>query len=443
MFNVNKMHLLSFRVILLGFLLVILAGAGLLSLPWAAADGQRVSLLDALFTSTSAVCVTGLIVRDTAAGWSLFGKSVILLLIQIGGLGVVTTAAVFSAMLGKRISLLARSIVQDSVSAPHPAVVMRFTQFILAVTLVMELIGAVLLLPDLAAEVGLGKGAWMAVFHSVSAFCNAGFDLMPASAGTFSLISRAGSALFNIVVILLITFGGIGFWTLEDLYVQHGRLSACGLQTKLILASSAVLVLLPAAYFYCCEFESLPAGERVLASLFQSVTTRTAGFCTADFAAMSEPGLLLTICLMLTGGSPGSTAGGMKTTTLAVLVISALSVFRRQNDGTAFGRRISTETVRSAAAILAVYLGLFITASAVICGVEKLPLLTCMFESASALGTVGLSLGVTAKLGALSRCILICLMYVGRVGGLTLIFAAVPAGAQIAARFPEERVSVG
>ncbi len=443
MFNVNKLHLLSFRVILLGFLLVILAGAGLLALPWAAADGQRVSLLDALFTSTSAVCVTGLIVRDTAAGWSLFGKSVILLLIQIGGLGVVTTAAVFSAMLGKRISLLERSIVQDSVSAPHPAVVMRFTQFILAVTLVMELIGAVLLLPDLAAEFGLGKGAWMAVFHSVSAFCNAGFDLMPASAGTFSLISRAGSAFFNVVVILLITVGGIGFWTLEDLFVQRGRLSACGLQTKLILASSAVLVLLPALYFYCCEFESLPTGERVLASLFQSVTTRTAGFCTADFAAMSEPGLLLTICLMLTGGSPGSTAGGMKTTTLAVLVISALSVFRRQNDGTAFGRRISTETVRSAAAILAVYLGLFITASAVICGVEKLPLLTCMFESASALGTVGLSLGVTAKLGALSRCILICLMYVGRVGGLTLIFAAVPAGAQIAARFPEERVSVG
>ena len=443
MFNVNKLHLLSFRVILLGFLLVILAGAGLLALPWAAADGQRVSLLDALFTSTSAVCVTGLIVRDTAAGWSLFGKSVILLLIQIGGLGVVTTAAVFSAMLGKRISLLERSIVQDSVSAPHPAVVMRFTQFILAVTLVMELIGAVMLLPDLAAEFGLGKGAWMAVFHSVSAFCNAGFDLMPASAGTFSLISRAGSALFNVVVILLITVGGIGFWTLEDLFVQRGRLSACGLQTKLILASSAVLVLLPALYFYCCEFESLPAGERVLASLFQSVTTRTAGFYTADFAAMSEPGLLLTICLMLTGGSPGSTAGGMKTTTLAVLVISALSVFRRQNDGTAFGRRISTETVRSAAAILALYLGLFITASAVICGVEKLPLLTCMFESASALGTVGLSLGVTAKLGTLSRCILICLMYVGRVGGLTLIFAAVPAGAQIAARFPEERVSVG
>ena len=443
MFNVNKLHLLSFRVILLGFLLVILAGTGLLALPWAAADGRSVPLLDALFTSTSAVCVTGLIVRDTAAGWSLFGKSVILLLIQIGGLGVVTTAAVFSALLGKRVSLLARSIVQDSVSAPHPGVVMRFTKFILALTLFAELVGAVLLLPDLAGEFGLLKGAWMALFHSVSAFCNAGFDLMPATTGSFSLISRAGSTLFNIVVMLLITVGGIGFWTLEDLFVRRGRISACCLQTKLILTFSALLVLLPAAYFYCCEFAALPAGERVLASLFQSVTTRTAGFCTADFAAMSEPGLLLTICLMLTGGSPGSTAGGMKTTTLAVLVISSLSVFRRQSDGTVFGRRVSVETVRSAAAILAVYLGLFITASAVICGVEKLPLLTCMFETASALGTVVLSLGITAKLGALSRCILICLMYVGRVGGLTLIFATVPAGAQSSARFPEENVAVG
>ena len=443
MFNVNKLHLLSFRVILLGFLLVILAGTGLLALPCAAADGRGVPLLDALFTSTSAVCVTGLIVRDTAAGWSLFGKTVILLLIQIGGLGVVTTAAVFSAMLGKRVSLLQRSIVQESVSAPRPAGVMQFTLFILAVTLCIELFGAVLLMPDFVGEFGAVKGIGMAVFHSVSAFCNAGFDLMPSGGGTFSLISRVGSPLVNVTVMLLIAVGGIGFWTLEDLFVQRGHVSRCGLQTKLVLTTSAVLVLIPAGLFFLYEFAGLPAGQRFWASLFQSVTTRTAGFCTVDFAAMSEQGQLLTICLMLVGGSPGSTAGGMKTTTLAVLILSALAVFRRQNDGTAFGRRVPVETVRSAAAILALYLVLFITAAVVISRVEQLPLGTCMFETASAIGTVGLSLGITARLGALSRVILIFLMYIGRVGGLTLIFAAVPSDGPAYARYPEENVTVG
>lgn len=438
----KKPQLTSFQIILLGFLAVILAGTGLLLLPVSTQDGVSPAFSDALFTATSAVCVTGLVVRDTATYWSGFGKGVLLLLIQIGGLGVVTTATIFSTLSGRRISLRQRSVMQDSVSASQVGGIVRFTLFILTATLCAEGAGALLLLPGFAKEFGVLKGLWMSVFHAVSAFCNAGFDMMGEKGQFSSLTSYAGNAWVNAVIMLLIVVGGVGFRTMQDIG-EHGiHLRRYRLQSKLILAVSGALILVPAALFYVFEYRALPTGERVLTSLFQSVTTRTAGFNTADFAAMSQPGRMLSVFLMLIGGSPGSTAGGMKTTTVAVLIVSAVSVFRRRESATAFGRRLPGEAVRSAAAILAVYLGLFLTVAALISRIEALPLGDTLFEAASAVGTVGLTTGITPSLGTVSRLLLIFLMYFGRVGGLTLIFAALPAGER-GGKYPEEQVAVG
>ncbi|MBE7003942.1 MAG: Trk family potassium uptake protein [Ruminococcaceae bacterium] len=436
-------RLSTFQTILLGFLLVILIGAVLLSLPIAGKNRQGTPFLDALFTATSALCVTGLVVRDTATYWSIFGKVVILLLIQIGGLGVVTIATVFTRLAGKKIGLQQRSVLQDSVAAPQLGGIIQYMKWILTVTLVTEAAGAVLLFTVFAGEYGVPKGLALSVFHSISAFCNAGFDLMGEKARFSSMTFYHNNVSINVVLMLLIVVGGIGFQTLDDIRTNRTRLGRYRLQSKLILVTSAVLILIPAILFYFFEYAHLSGGERVLVSLFQSVTTRTAGFNTADFAEMSEAGQLLSILLMLVGGCPGSTAGGMKTTTLAVLVIAAVAVFRRRERGAVFGRTVPAGIVRSAAAILVAYLTLFLTVSAIICRVEELTLLTAMFETASAIGTVGLTLGVTPQLGQLSKCLLIFLMYFGRVGGLTLIFAALPNAEPVCARFPEETVSVG
>ena len=435
-------RLTSFQIILHGFFAVILLGAALLALP-VASRGEAATGLDALFTATSALCVTGLVVRDTATSWSIFGKAVILILIQIGGLGVVTMATLLTVMAGKRVGLRQRSVLQESVAAPRLGGILGYTRFILRATLILEAAGALALFPTFARAYDVGKGAAYAVFHAVSAFCNAGFDLMGEAEAFSSLTAWRASAAVNIAVMLLIVLGGLGFGTLNDVRTHGLALRRYRLQSKLVLVTSAVLILLPAAWYYLVELGELTGGERVLAALFQSVTTRTAGFNTVDYAVMSETGRLLTILLMLVGGSTGSTAGGMKTTTLAVLLLSAAAVFRRKPYPTAFGRTIGTQTLRAASAILTAYLTLFLAASGVICRVEELPLLTAMFETASAIGTVGLTLGVTPQLGAASKLLLIFLMYFGRVGGLTMIFAALPKDGNACARYPEETVSVG
>lgn len=439
----KRRSLSSFQIILIGFFLVILIGAVLLALPVSDKGGHGTPFLDALFTATSALCVTGLVVRDTATYWSRFGKSIILVLIQIGGLGVVTIATVFTTLAGKKIGLRQRSVLQDSIAAPQLGGIMLYLRFIITATLVTEATGALLLLPVFAGEYGMMKGIAFSVFHAISAFCNAGFDLTGEKAVFSSLTYYRASIPVNIVIMLLIIIGGIGFQTLDDIWTNWYQIHRYRLQSKLILVTSAVLIIFPAIVFYCFEFAGLPSNERILSALFQSVTTRTAGFNTADYAKMSETGQLMTILLMLVGGSPGSTAGGVKTTTLAVMLLSAAAVFRQRDKGIAFGRSIPGETVRSAAAILTVYLTLFLTTSAIISRVERMALVTTMFETASAIGTVGLTLGVTPCLGRVSKCLLIVLMYFGRVGGLTLIFAAMPSTGKSFARFPEETVSVG
>lgn len=438
----KKHNLNSFQVIIFGFLSVILLGTFLLMLPLSSREGTVTPFLDALFTSTSAVCVTGLVLHDTATYWSFFGQFVILLMIQIGGMGVITVAASFAMISGRKISLMQRSTMQEAIAAPNVGGIVRLTNFIVKITLWIELLGAAVMAPVFYKDFEI-RGLWMALFHSVSAFCNAGFDLMGTKGAFSSLTSYAGQPVINLTVMLLIVVGGIGFLTWDDIRTNRLNLHKYRMQSKVILCTTAVLLIVPAAYFFFCEFASFPTWQRILCSLFQAVTPRTAGFNAVDMTSFSEPGQYITIALMLIGGSPGSTAGGMKTTTVAVLFATSISTFYQKEHTHFFGRRIDDDVVKNAATILLMYLVLFFAGGLVISITEGLPMLTCLFETASAVGTVGLSLGITQSLGTLSRLILILLMFAGRVGGLTLIFAALSGTRKKAAKLPKEKITVG
>lgn len=440
--NIKK-RLSSFQVILLGFAGVILLGALLLMLPISSTERVITPFNEALFTSTSAVCVTGLVVKDTGSYWSAFGQAVIITLIQIGGLGVVTIAASFSMLAGRRISLMQRSTMQDAISAPKVGGIVKLTKFIITGTFIIEAIGAVSMMPVFCKNFG-AKGIWMSVFHSVSAFCNAGFDILGTEGNQFcSLTSYTSNPVINITVMLLIVIGGIGFLTWDDICNNKFKIKKYSMQSKIILLTSLILILLPAIYFFVFDYSDYSIGNRLLASLFQSVTTRTAGFNTTDLTKLTRPSQAIMIFLMLVGGSPGSTAGGLKTTTMAVLILNAFACFKRKENVCAFGRRIDDSVIKNAATIVMMYITLFFIGGVSICTIEKLPLVASLFETASAIGTVGLTLGITPKLSLASQLILIVLMYLGRVGSLTLIYATLSGKKQINAKMPLDKITVG
>lgn len=441
--HIKRKHLSSFQVIIVSFFCLIMLGTLLLMLPLSSQQRCMTSFPDAMFTAVSATCVTGLVVKDTATYWSLYGQGVILILIQIGGMGVITIGLAIMRVSGRKIGLMQRSTMQESISAPKVGGIVRLTGFILKISAVIELTGAVLLAPVFCRDFGLVKGLWYSLFHSISAFCNAGFDLLGVRE-PFSSLTTYGSHLYlNLVVMLLIVAGGIGFLVWSDIGTHKHHLRKYSLQSKVVLLTSAILIVLPAVYFFFYEYDGIILHDRIINSFFQSVTTRTAGFNTTDLAAMDESGTAIMIILMLIGGSPGSTAGGMKTATFAVLFLSAFTVISRRNDIQCFKRRISDEVVRSAGAILFIYLVFFFTSGIIISRTDDLPLLTCLFETGSAIGTVGLTLGITGGLSMLSRSILMILMFFGRVGGLTLIYAALPSSSGNYTRLPLERISVG
>ena len=439
----RKRRLSSFQIIILGFAGVILLGALLLMLPISATARCVTPFHEALFTATSAVCVTGLVVQDTGSYWSVFGQAVILTLIQIGGLGVVTVAASFALLSGRRISLMQRSIMQDAISAPKVGGIVRLTRFILRGTFLIELIGALAMLPVFCRDYGW-RGIWMAVFHSISAFCNAGFDILGTNNNLYpSLTGYVQNPVINITIMLLIITGGIGFLTWDDICENKLHFHRYRMQSKVIVIVTLVLIVLPALFFFFADFGALPLGERIQAALFQSVTPRTAGFNTVDLSAMSGASLGVMILLMLIGGSPGSTAGGMKTTTLAVLLANAAATFRRRDSAQFFGRRLDCGAVKTAATILTMYLVLFFGGGVFISIYENLPLSSCLYEAASAVGTVGLTLGITPQLHIPSQMVLIALMFLGRVGGLTLIYAAVSSKKIGNAKLPQEGITIG
>lgn len=438
----ERKKLSSFQIISISFTGAILLGALLLMLPLSSSSGTFTPFLDALFTATSAVCVTGLIVHDTAAYWSSFGQGIILLLIQVGGMGVITVAVLLATISGRKISLMQRSTLQEAIAAPKVGGIVRLAKFIVKTALIIELAGALIMMPTFCRDFGL-RGVWMAVFHAVSAFCNAGFDLMGVRAPFSSLTSYAADPVINVTIMLLIVIGGIGFLTWDDIRTNKFHLKRYRMQSKVILSTTAVLIVLPAVYFFFLEFSGLDMRERVLVSLFQSITPRTAGFNTVDFNVLSEAGRFIIILLMLIGGGSGSTAGGMKTNTVAVLFATAVATFLHKEHAHFFDRRIDDDVVKNAVTILVLYIILAVFGGITISIIESLPLLDCLFEAASAVGTAGLSIGVTAAAGTVSRLILIVLMFCGRVGGLTLVFAALSGAKKSIGRYPLEKITVG
>lgn len=439
----RKLRLSSFQIIILGFAGVILVGALLLMLPLASAKGCVTPFPKTLFTATSAVCVTGLVVEDTGSYWSVFGQAILLVLIQVGGLGVVTVAVFFVMLSKRKISLMQRSTMQDAISAPKVGGIVRLTKFFLRGTFFIELLGALVMLPVFCRDYGW-SGVWMAVFHSVSAFCNAGFDLLGQSGRPYpSLTGYAADPVINLTIMLLIVLGGIGFLTWDDVWENRLHIRRYRMQSKVILVTTVCLILLPALFFFLADYSALPIGKRLLASFFQAVSPRTAGFNTMDLTAMTEASRAMMILLMLVGGSPGSTAGGMKTTTLAVLLANAVATFRRRESPQFFGRRVGSGAVKTAATILSMYLMLFFGCGLFISIYEALPLSTCLYETASAVGTVGLTLGITPQLHLPSQLLLILLMYLGRVGGLTLVYAAMSSREPSVAKLPLEKITVG
>ena len=440
----SKKKLTSFQIIIMGFSSVILLGTLLLMLPISSKTGGFTSFADALFTSTSASCVTGLVVQDTYLHWTFFGQLIILILIQIGGMGFMTIGVCVAILLRRKIGLKVRGILQESINSIQIGGIVKLTKKIIKGTLFFESIGAVLLMIRFIPEFGIGRGIWYGIFHSISAFCNAGFDILGTESNRYpSLTGYADSPVINITIMLLIVIGGIGFLTWDDIFENKWRFHRYRMQSKVILVTTGLLIFLPAVFFFFADFSSLPAGKRLLASFFQSVTPRTAGFNTVNLSAMSGASQGVMILLMLIGGSPGSTAGGMKTTTLAVLLANATATFRQRDSAQFFGRRVDCSAVKTAATILTMYLVLFFGGAVFISAYEHLPLSACLYETASAVGTVGLTLGITPQLRIPSQMVLILLMYLGRVGGLTLIYAALSSKKAGNARLPQEKITIG
>lgn len=439
----KKIKLSSFQIISLGFVGLILLGTFLLCLPISNKNGEWTPFMDGLFTSTSAVCVTGLVVYDTATHWTIFGQVVILILIQIGGMGVVTLVASLLMISGKKIGLLARGTMQDAVSSPSIGGIIRFVGFILKGIFIVELIGALIMMPVFVSDYG-AKGIWMSVFHSVSALCNAGFDIMGDKTGEFtSLTGYVGNPVVSLTVCALVIVGGIGFVVWRDVIEYKFKIRKYRLQSKIALLTSLILLVIPAVYFFFFEFQNMKIGERILASVFQAVTPRTAGFNTVDLNPISGAGLTVIIMLMLIGGSTGSTAGGMKTSTVAIIFSSVVALFRKKEQPELLQRRIGEETVRSALSVLIMYLVLFLSAGLLISRIENVSMMESLFETASAIGTVGLTLGITPTLHTVSKLILIVLMYFGRIGVLTLFYATLGAKKKAIAKYPHEDISVG
>ena len=433
----------SARIILFGFIIMIFLGASILSLPVSSRSGDFTPFIDALFTATSASCVTGLIVYDTATHWSLFGKIIIIAMIQCGGLGVVTMLTVFTQVTGKKIGLRDRATLQSALSAPQIGGIVKLTSFIFKGTIIIEMIGALLMFPSFMKDFGVTKGIYYSIFHSISAFCNAGFDLMGDVSEFSSLTKYQSDVMINISIMLLILIGGLGFLIWKDMINYKFDMKRYSTQTKMVLVMSVVLVIFPSVLFFFTEFSSLEIKTRILSSVFQAVTPRTAGFNTIDYTKFSDNGIAMTIILMLIGGGSGSTAGGIKMSTVFILVATMCSVLKQDKEVAVFKKRIEPDIIKNAVAVFVLDIVLFVAGSMIISGIEGFSLKETMFECASAVATVGLTLGITPHLGIISKILLICMMYIGRVGGITLIFAAVNPKNNGNARYPKEQVAVG
>lgn len=435
------------QTIALGFLMIIAVGTVLLMLPIATKSGECSGFLNAFFTATSSTCVTGLVVVDTYANWSLFGQSVILVLIQIGGLGFITIGVCFSIFLKRRIGLKERNLIQESMNTLQIGGTVRLVLKIVRYALIFEGVGAVLLMIRFIPQFGIAEGIWYGIFHSISAFCNAGFDLMGRFEPYSSLTLYYDDVLVNVVIMALIIIGGIGFIVWDDISKQKWNVKKYMLHTKIVLVMTLVLIVAGSVCFYFFERENLASYDvkgQILASVFGAVTPRTAGFNTIDTGAYSEGGRLLTVVLMFIGGSPGSTAGGIKTTTMMVIILYVWSTLRNQSGLNIFGRRMDEDCIKKAATVFFINLLLAAVCSLAMAGVEKtLPLSDILMEVFSAIGTVGISTGITRDITVFSKYMLIFLMYCGRIGSMSFALSFTEKRHNATVRLPIERITIG
>ena len=438
------------RILAFGFLALVLLGTALLALPAAARDGRSIGLFNSLFTATSAVCVTGLVAVDTGTAFSLFGQAVLLALIQVGGLGFMVFATMIMVMLGRKISIKGRMLIRESMNGASLSGLGSVTAVYLLLALGIELIGAALLAIRFVPLYGWRHGLWRALFHAVSAFCNAGFDLF----GRYSsLTAFSDDPLVLLTVSLLIILGGLGFSViLETLHGRQG-FRTLSLHTRIVLTTTLALLLAGTAFYWLAErgnpatLAACPEGEKLLNAFFQSVTMRTAGFNSIDLGGMRAGSKLFSGLLMLIGASPASTGGGIKTTTVAVLALLMLSVVRGESEINVARRRLSDDIARRALAVFSLFLLILVTGSMIIAFIEdgRFPMEDILFETASAMGTVGLSAIGTPNLRPASRVVLLPMMFLGRVGPLTLAVAVANRQGRVrsASKYPEERIMIG
>lgn len=442
--GIRPIHILP-----LGFICIILLGTLLLCLPAASVSGEGLSFLDALFTATSATCVTGLVVADTAMQFSLFGQIVILFLIQIGGLGFMTMTATLFSFVRKQVSLYERMTLMEGLGENRLTGLRDIAIMAAKVTAISEFSGAVLLSTRFIPQFGAAKGIWYSIFHSISAFCNAGFDIMGTNKSFEGLYT--GDILVNITLMLLITVGGLGFAVVYNL-CRHPKPRQWRLQTRIVVAASAVLVLLGWALFTFLEWDyaysTLPTGEKFLAGLFQSVTLRTAGFATVSQASLSEVSRFICILWMLVGGSPAGTAGGIKTTTIVVLLLAVRAMLRGRAEVTASRRRLSQQLILRALSLVIFAIGCLFVSTILVSLFERgnpvqFSLLNHLFELTSALATVGLSIGLSEVASVGTKLVLIVLMFLGRVGLITVAMSFTRQKAEAHLRYPEEEIPIG
>ncbi len=451
------------HIIVFSFFIVILIGTFLLNLPIASKSGESIGFIDAMFTATSAVCVTGLVVVNTYFHWTLFGKIIILLLIQIGGLGFMSLFTIILVFLGKRITLKGRILIQESFNLATFKGIVMFLKKIIRVTFIIEGIGAVILSLRFIPEYGVKGGIFRGIFHSISAFCNAGFDIL----GSNSLIPYSTDYIINITIMLLIILGGLGFTVLIDInnYIRYKinkfrknktKLFVMSLHSKLALTVTAILILLGMVLTFIIEYNNpktlanLRFDQKLLVSLFQSVTLRTAGFDAIGQADLNYGSKFLAIILMAIGGSPGGTAGGIKTVTIGVLVLAVISVIRGKDSIIAFKKTISISTIQKSLAIIIMMMTLIFTATIILTMTEKgigiqFDFIDILYEVSSALGTVGLSTGITSSLSFVGKIVIILCMFIGRLGPITIILALSfrKRSKKNVIHYPEEKVIVG
>ncbi|HSN65031.1 MAG TPA: TrkH family potassium uptake protein [Fusibacter sp.] len=434
-------------MVVLGYFIIILVGGTLLSFPIASRSGEGVPLLNAFFTATSATCVTGLVVYDTYLQWSLFGQTVILILIQIGGLGFMTIITIFSVYLKRNIGLHERKLLMQSTGSMKIGGIVRMVKRIVTGTFIFEAIGTLLLATRFCPKLGFWDGLYTALFQSVSAFCNAGFDTLGRFGVFSSLTTYSNDYLVNFTIMMLIVTGGIGFIVWNDIILHRHQLKKYQLHSKIVLTATLVLIIVGTFLFYIFENQNSLAdmhfSDKILASMFQSITPRTAGFNTVDIGSLSESAHLLTILLMFIGGSPGSTAGGIKTTTFVVMIMGALASSRHHSHINIFKRRLDEHIVREASAIATLYTFLILSSTLFISFIQEFELKDVLFEVVSAIGTVGLSTGITPALSEPSKMIIMLMMFAGRVGGLTLALVLAEKRTSTQANRPIEKIMIG